>query len=67
MDDIMDFDNEFGLCDGESSDKECGEDLYAYLSEPVVSMSDVDALTRASVNERRAATKTTMLKVAFMT
>ena len=53
VDDVLEtiFDDEFGLSDGESSDEECGEDLYAYLGESVVSRSDVDALTRAIVSD----------------
>ena len=43
VDDVLETicDDEFGLSEGESSDEECGEDLYAYLGEPVVTRSGV--------------------------
>ena len=52
VDDVLEtiLDDGFSLSEGESSDEECGDDLYAYLGEPVVTISDLDALTRAIVD-----------------
>ena len=44
------FDDDFGLSDGGSSNEEEGEDYYAYLGEPVVPASAVEALTRDVVS-----------------
>ena len=44
------FDDDFGLSDGESSEEEEGDDLYALLGDPVVRRSDIDALTHDLVD-----------------
>ena len=44
------LDDDFGLSDGDSSDEEEGEDYYAYLGEPVVPPSDIEALTHDVVS-----------------
>ena len=44
------FDDDFGLSDGESSEEEEGDDLYALLGDPIVRRSDIDALTRDLVD-----------------
>ena len=40
------LDDNFSLSDGQSSEEEEGDDLYAVLGEPVICRSDIDALTR---------------------
>ena len=40
-----DFDDSFGVSDGYSSDEDGEEDLYAYLGQPVVLRSVLEALT----------------------
>ena len=44
------LDDDFGLSDGDSSDEEEGEDYYAYLGEPVVPPSYIEALTHDAVS-----------------
>lgn len=44
------FDDDFGLSGEESSDEESGEDLYAYLGEPIVTCGAIDTLTREVVD-----------------
>ena len=44
------FDDDFGHSDECSNDEEEGEDYYAYLGEPVVLPSDVEALTHDVVS-----------------
>ena len=42
--------DEFGLSDGDLSDKEEGEDYNVYLGEPVVPPNDIEALTHNVVS-----------------
>ena len=51
VNDVLETIFDVGLFEEESSVEECGEDLYAYLGELVVSSSDVDTLMRAIVND----------------
>ena len=39
------FDNDFGLSEGESSDKEDGEEAFAYFGDPVFLCSEIEELT----------------------
>ena len=46
----MVFDDNSSLSEGYSTDEEEGEDYYAYLGEPLVLPSDIEALTRDVVS-----------------
>lgn len=46
----MVFDNDFGLSEGYLTYKEEGEDIHAYLGEPLVLSSDTEALTHDVVS-----------------
>ena len=48
------FDDDFGLSKEESSDEEDGEDIYAYLGDPIVKRGAIDALTRDVVDRRNS-------------
>ena len=54
IDDVLEslLDDDFRLSERDSNDVYCGDDLYAYLSEPVVSRSDKDALTQPIVDNK---------------
>ena len=46
VDEVLDavYDSDFGLSDGESSADEDGDDIYAYLGDPVVERRSIDAI-----------------------